>query len=38
MISTDFAPNETWDDAWQSVKMMFKPWLWKQGPSLKQVD
>jgi len=38
MISTDFAPNESRDDAWQSIKMMLQPWRWKQGPSLKQVD
>ncbi len=38
MISTDFAPNESWNDAWQSFKMMLQPWRWKQGSSLKQVD
>lgn len=31
MISTDFAPNETWNDAWFSLKMIFQPWNWKQG-------
>lgn len=38
MISTDFAPNESWDDAWQSIKIMSQPWCWKQGSSLEQAD
>ncbi|MBI4009387.1 peptidoglycan bridge formation glycyltransferase FemA/FemB family protein, partial [Candidatus Roizmanbacteria bacterium] len=31
MISTDFAPNESWDDAWLSFKLLFQPWRWKRG-------
>lgn len=38
MISTDFAPNESWNDAWQSIKMMVQPRCWIQGSSLKHVD
>lgn len=33
MISTDFAPNETWSDAWISLKLIFQPWRWKRGRS-----
>lgn len=33
MISTDFAPNESWDDAWISFKLIFQPWKWKRGRS-----
>jgi len=28
MISTDFAPNEEWDDAWISLRLLFQPWRW----------
>jgi len=38
MISTDFAPNESCSDAWQSIKMIVQPWCWKQGSSLKQLN
>ncbi|MBI4226084.1 DegT/DnrJ/EryC1/StrS aminotransferase family protein, partial [Candidatus Roizmanbacteria bacterium] len=31
MISTDFAPNESWDDAWLSLKLLIQPWRWKYG-------
>ena len=31
MISTDFAPNEEWNDAWASFKLLFQPWRWKRG-------
>lgn len=31
MISADFAPNEAWDDAWISIKLLFQPWEWKVG-------
>ncbi len=34
MISTDFAPNESWDDAWLSFKLLFQPWRWKSGKEL----
>jgi len=31
MISTDFASNEFWDDAWVSLKLLLQPWRWKIG-------
>lgn len=31
MITTDFAPNESWDDALISLKLIFQPWKWKWG-------
>ena len=31
MISTDFAPNEDWDDALISFSLLFQPWKWKRG-------
>jgi len=27
-IFTDFAPNEDWDDAWLSLKILTQPWRW----------
>ena len=36
MISTDFAPNESWDDAWLSLKLLFQPWRWKNGNEIVQ--
>lgn len=30
MISTDFAPNETNQDAIAALKLLFKPWLWQK--------
>jgi len=38
MISTDFAPNESWDDAWQSIKLLFQPWRWTTGKEQKIVN
>lgn len=38
MISTDFAPNESWDDAWESLKLIFQPWRWKRGTELIEVN
>lgn len=35
MISTDFAPNEQFDDAWLSLKLIFQPWRWQNG---KEID
>lgn len=37
MISADFAPNESWDDAWLSLKLLFQPWRWKNGPELGEI-
>lgn len=37
MIFTDFAPNETADDAWASFRFLFRPWLWKKGKALGRV-
>lgn len=31
MITTDFAPNESWDDALLSIKLLIQPWKWKNG-------
>ena len=31
MISTDFAPNERPQDAFVSLKLIFQPWIWKEG-------
>ena len=31
MIFTDFAPNESWDDALLSLRLLFQPWRWKNG-------
>lgn len=35
MISTDFAPNESWDDAWLSIKLLFQPWKWQRGVEIE---
>jgi len=37
MISTDFAPNENWDDAWLSFKLLFQPWKWQKGKEIEEV-
>ncbi|OGK26172.1 hypothetical protein A2954_04255 [Candidatus Roizmanbacteria bacterium RIFCSPLOWO2_01_FULL_37_12] len=37
MISTDFAPNESWDDAILSLKLLFQPWKWMRGNDIEQV-
>ncbi|OGK09810.1 hypothetical protein A2767_03500 [Candidatus Roizmanbacteria bacterium RIFCSPHIGHO2_01_FULL_35_10] len=37
MISTDFAPNESWDDAWLSLKLLLQPWKWRSGIESKLV-
>lgn len=37
MISTDFAPNESWNDAWVSLKLLFQPWRWKIGVEIELV-
>lgn len=37
MISTDFAPNESWDDAWESIKLLLKPWIWQRGKGIDRV-
>ncbi|MCL4374294.1 DegT/DnrJ/EryC1/StrS family aminotransferase [Patescibacteria group bacterium] len=38
MISTDFAPNESWDDAWLSFKLLFQPWRWRRGKETDRVN
>lgn len=37
MISTDFAPNEDWKDAFVSFKTLLKPWTWQKGEELSYV-
>ncbi|MEI6532227.1 MAG: aminotransferase class I/II-fold pyridoxal phosphate-dependent enzyme [Candidatus Roizmanbacteria bacterium] len=37
MISTDFAPNESGDDAWLSFKLIFQPWRWLKGKETKRL-
>ncbi len=37
MISTDFAPNESWSDAWLSLKLLFQPWRWYTGKESDEV-
>lgn len=37
MISTDFAPNEEWDDALISISVLFQPWKWKYGKHIQIV-
>jgi len=34
MIFTDFAPNESWNDAWVAIKMLLQPWQWKKGKNV----
>ncbi len=36
MISTDFAPNESWDDAFISIKLLLQPWFWRKGKELNE--
>lgn len=36
MISCDFAPNEAWDDALVSLKLLFQPWRWRRGKEIKE--
>lgn len=36
MILTDFAPNESWDDAVLSLKLLLQPWRWKKGPEIEK--
>ncbi len=37
MISTDFAPNESWYDAWISLKLLLQSWRWRNGPELNEI-
>ena len=37
MISADFAPNESGDDAVASLKLFFQPWIWKKGKALARL-
>lgn len=37
MISTEFAPNESWDDALLSFSLLFQPWRWRKGTELEEV-
>lgn len=37
MITTDFAPNENWDDALISFSLLFQPWKWKKGKHIEIV-
>ncbi len=31
MVSCNFSPNESWDDAWIGFKLLFQPWRWING-------
>ena len=35
MINCNFAPNERWDDAWLSFRLLFTPWKWLHGKDIK---
>ncbi len=37
MISTGFAPNEDWDDAFASLKLLYQPWKWLNGKETLEV-
>ncbi len=37
MISVEFAPNESIDDALLSFSLLFQPWRWRKGRELEQV-
>ncbi len=37
MISVEFAPNESLDDALLSFSLLFQPWRWRTGPELGKV-
>jgi dTDP-4-amino-4,6-dideoxygalactose transaminase len=37
MISTDFAPNESIDDAMLSLSLLFQPWRWKKGSTTQKL-
>ena len=36
MIATDFAANESFDDAWLSFKLLFQPWRWINGDAVNE--
>jgi len=36
-IFTDFAPNEEWDDAWLSLKILMQPWRWNNKNAILEV-
>ncbi len=36
MISVDLAPNENFDDALLSLKLIFKPWQWVKGKEINK--
>jgi len=38
MISCDFAPNETLDDAWLSLKLILQPWRWYKGKESQKIN
>lgn len=37
MISTDFVPNDNWDDVFVSLKTLFLPTKWKNGWAINEV-
>lgn len=37
MISTDFVPNDSWDDAFVASKTLFLPNKWKNGKAISEV-
>jgi perosamine synthetase len=37
MILTEFAPNETWQDSFEALKVMGQPRQWFQGGAVKEV-
>jgi dTDP-4-amino-4,6-dideoxygalactose transaminase len=37
MININFAPNETFSDAWLSFTLLFQPWRWMKGKEIETV-
>ncbi len=37
MISSDFAPNERFDDGLAALRILFQPWIWRRGTALTRI-
>lgn len=37
-ISISLSPNTEKDDVWLAFKLLFKPWLWKKGKAINQME
>ncbi len=37
-ISISLSPNTERDDVWLALKMIFKPWLWKRGKAVLELE